>query len=268
MLSTIRILFIGDIVGKIGRRTVASLLPALREEHKPDAVIANAENIAHGKGVTEKALAEMKAAGVDAFTGGNHVWSKSDPTDAELQKNYPLALPANDPRAPASLRLLQLPVAETTLYVLNLLGRFEMHDESSADPFTTFNELRTTLGGKTLLFVDFHAEATSEKVAFGFHVNGRASAVLGTHTHIPTADERILTGGTGYITDVGMTGSNDSVLGVAKEVIIARFLTESKETFIYPETGPAWLNGVILDLDKNTGNCVRLERVQKTLIIK
>lgn len=267
MRGKLTLLFIGDVVGRIGRRAVEETIPRLKKKYAPDCIIANVENLAHGKGVSENTLSEMKRAGIDAFTGGNHIWSKADPTDPAIQNIRPLAIPANDPRTPPEFQIQKIPCGASTLTLINLLGQFEMHDEGIANPYTTFDTLYEEAGNPPVCIVDFHAEATSEKVAFGFHADGRASVVFGTHTHIPTADERILPGGTGYITDVGMTGSNDSVLGVSKKVILDRFVNGGKATFEYPEVGPAWVNAVWCELDKNTGKCVKLERIQEHLTI-
>jgi 2',3'-cyclic-nucleotide 2'-phosphodiesterase len=266
-ISNIHILFIGDVVGKLGRTVLREVLPQWKQEYAPDLVIANVENVSHGKGVMIKHLTELKELGIDVFTGGNHVWSKENPQDETIASIAPFALPANDPQTTAPSRYQVVTVNDVPVTIINLLGTFEMYNEAVTSPFKTFDELFTALHEPKHVFVDLHAEATSEKNAFGFYVDGRASTVVGTHTHIPTADERILAGGTGYISDCGMTGSNDSVLGVAKEVIIKRFLEEEKISFEYPDSGPAWINGVFCELDANTGRCVTMKRLQKTLTI-
>ena len=206
LAKPIRILFFGDVVGKIGRRAVTAILPQWQKKYKPDLVIANVENLAHGKGVTERTLQELKSAGINIFTGGNHIWSKDDPSSEAIQANYVLALPANDPQTPVTHRWQTIPVGEQELYLLSMLGQFQMEGENIRNPFHEFDELYETMEKPKLLLVDFHAEATSEKVAFGLYLDGRASAVLGTHTHVPTADGRILPGQTGYLSDLGMVG--------------------------------------------------------------
>ncbi len=267
MPANIKVLVIGDIVAKLGRSVMQQVLPELKEELQPDLIIANVENLSHGKGVMLKHLQELKDLGVNVFTGGNHVWSKENPLDDSIRAIAPFSLPANDPRTTPPFRFQTISINSVQLTIMNLLGTFEMYNETITNPFVAFDELYEQLHQPKFLIVDFHAEATSEKNAFGFHCDGRASAVVGTHTHVPTADERILAGGTGYISDMGMTGSNDSVLGVAKNVIIKRFLGTEKLSFDYPNTGPAWLNGVSLELDANTGKCATIKRIQKTLTI-
>jgi hypothetical protein len=202
------------------------------------------------------------------FTGGNHVWQKEDPGKDPIASSFPIALPANDPRSAASLWSLTLPLGDEKVFVLSLLGQVGMHEEGTENPFLCFDSMYERLGRPKFLIVDLHAEATSEKVALGHYADGRASLLYGTHTHIPTADERILPRGTGYVTDLGMTGSDDSVLGVSKDVIVKRFLGGAKETFEYPEDGRAWINGLYAEISRETGRCVKVQRIHKQLIIK
>lgn len=262
----IKLILIGDVVAKLGRRVLAETLTALKKKYAPDAIIANIENLAHGTGVTKKTLTELSELGVAAFTGGNHAWKKEDPAGDEIRGNFALALPANDPRTVPQLASASLTVAGETLHIVSLEGQLGMNEEGIGSPFLAFDELYDRLGKPKLLLLDFHAEMTSEKGAMGFYADGRASVVYGTHTHIPTADARILSGGTGFITDIGMTGSNDSVLGVDKSIIIDRFLG-NKKTFEYPEDGPAWLNAIYCELDPKTGHCTMIEQVQEYLTI-
>ncbi|MBI4091041.1 MAG: YmdB family metallophosphoesterase [Candidatus Komeilibacteria bacterium] len=265
-LRHIKLILIGDVVAKLGRKVLAEILPMLQKKYKPDAVIANIENLAHGKGVTKKTLTELSELGVTAFTGGNHAWKKEDPTSDEIRGSFALALPANDPRTVALLASASLKVAGETLHIISLEGQLGMNEEGIGSPFLAFDQLYDGFGKPKLLLLDFHAEMTSEKGAMGFYADGRASVVYGTHTHIPTADARILAGGTGFITDIGMTGSNDSVLGVDKHVIIDRFLG-NKKTFEYPESGPSWLNAIYCELDPKTGHCTMIKQVQEYLTI-
>jgi hypothetical protein len=263
----IRVLILGDIVAKIGRVTAIAALAQWKREYSPDLIIGNIENLTHGKGVTEKTLHEMREAGLMIGTGGNHVWSKEDPNLESVATALPLALPANDSRAGTLGKFQEITVGQAKIIVLNLLGQAGMHDETTENPFLYFDRFYEEAGRPKHVIVDLHTELTSEKVAFGFHVAGRASLVYGTHTHVPTADARILSGGTGYITDLGMTGSDDSVLGVAKEVIIKRFLGAEKLAFDYPETGPAQANGLYAELDTDTGRCSAIRQLQfKTTI--
>jgi len=212
-------------------------------------------------------LAEMSIAGIEVFTGGDHIWSKIDPVEDELQNKYRIALPANDTRTSASLRWQKIKIADQEVFVLNLLGTVFMTNEYTDNPFQKFDELYEEMGKPKLLVVDIHAEATSEKVALGHYLAGRASLVYGTHTHIPTADQRILDEHTGYITDLGMTGSNKDVLGVDRHIIIDRFLEKEKSAFEYPEHGPAWMNAIYCELDITTGKCVKLTRLNAKSLI-
>lgn len=266
MQGKLTILFIGDIVGKLGRTAVKTILPKWQQQYKPDVIVANVENLAHGKGVTRKTLAEMTQLSIDIFTAGDHIWDKAELRREDFS-SFPIALPANDSRTVPHCRWQTVTVGHDTLFVLNLVGQVFMDDEHRQSPFHTFDRVYEEMGKPRFLIVDMHAEATSEKVAFGYYVDGRASLVCGTHTHIPTADARILPSSTGYITDCGMTGSNDSVLGVRKDIIINRFLNATKEVFEYPESGPIWINGVLADLDKKTGTCIKLQLLTEMLTI-
>jgi len=267
MRGSVKLIILGDVVAKIGRQAVADVLPRWGKKYKADAVIANVENLAHGKGITKKTLAELKEAGVAAFTGGNHLWRKHDPASDDIRGEFSVACPANDPRTIPPLRWQTIKTKGGTLFILSLEGQLAMHDEGLTSPFIAFDSLYAEMGTPKMLIVDLHAELTSEKGAFGHYTDGRASVVYGTHTHIPTADTRILPDGTGFITDVGMTGSDDSVLGVEKHIIMKRFLGE-KQTFEYPEQGPAWINAIFCELDPKTGHCTMIEQLQEKLIIK
>lgn len=266
MATSIKILIFGDIVGKLGRTLVETIMPVWRDEFKPDMVIGNVENLAHGKGITTKSLKQMHDAGIQVFTGGNHVWKKTDPGAEEIRGQYRLALPANDSRTIEPLRWQMIPVRGQDFLVINVLGQAYMADEVG-NPFIAFDEIYERNNKPQFVIVDVHAEFTSEKVAFGRYVDGRASVVFGTHTHIATRDERILSQGTGYITDVGMTGSDDSVLGVTYEVIIKRFLGQGKETFTYPETGPGIVNALLCEIDAASGRTLNIRHLTKTMTI-
>jgi 2',3'-cyclic-nucleotide 2'-phosphodiesterase len=263
MSKNITVLVIGEIVGKLGRRVVTKILPAWRAKYRPDLITANVENLAHGKGVTQKTMTEMKMAGIDIFTSGDHIWDKQNPSFDGFERDFPIAVPANDSRAPEKLRWQTFAFGKEEIFVLNLVGQVFMTGEFTGNPFHAFDSIYEEMGKPKLLLVDIHTEATSEKVAFGHFAAGRASVVYGSHTHIPTSDERILNKSTGYITDIGMVGSDDSVLGVDKEVIIDRFLENDKKTFIYPEAGSAWFNGLLCQLDVNSGKCIKIQRLSE-----
>ncbi|MBI3998497.1 MAG: TIGR00282 family metallophosphoesterase [Armatimonadetes bacterium] len=254
-----KILFIGDIVGKPGRRLVAGRLAGLRRAHGVDVVIANGENAAGGMGITPDVADELFAAGVDALTGGNHIWKNREAyqlLDAEPR----LLRPANyPPGVPGRGAGVVKTTGGFTVGVLNLEGRVFMQELD--DPFRIGREQAEVLRAAVpTVIVDFHAEATSEKVALGWHLDGRVSAVVGTHTHVQTSDERILPGSTAYITDVGMTGPRDGVIGMAREAILERFLTQLPVRFeVAP--GPVQLNAVLIDVAAD-GRAQAIERVQ------
>ncbi len=259
-----KILFIGDIVGKISRQAVEKILPKLIKTHKPDLVVANAENLAHGKGVNRKSLDQMKNAGIDVFTSGNHITKKGGYQEILDDPHYNILRPANYPPGLAGKEYLDLKVNKRRLVVINLLGRVFFNEDFDC-PFRKFNQIYKLLKLKKsdILIVDFHAEATSEKVAFGWFADGRASAILGTHTHISTADETILPKGTAYITDVGMVGPEDSVLGVNKDIIIEKFLSQTSTRHELIETGQVVFNSVLVEFAKNSNKATKIKRIKR-----
>lgn len=256
-----RILFIGDINGKAGRKGVQKLLPKLREEIQPDVVIANAENIAHGTGITRSTFEEIRAAGVDACTSGNHAFTKPEGIELLNDPSMPLIRPANFPPDTPGTGIREILVEGKKLLLINLQGRVFMNQDLD-DPFRMLDSLLEASAQPDAILVDFHAEATSEKVAFGHWADGKVSAIIGTHTHIGTADARILPGGSAYITDVGMVGARESVLGVDKDVIIKQFLTQLKAHHVIPETGPVTFNAVLIDTESPTRSR-SIERVDR-----
>jgi 2',3'-cyclic-nucleotide 2'-phosphodiesterase len=256
-----RILFLGDIVGKPGREAVVELLPELREEFAPELVIVNAENAAAGRGVTAPIVQTLLTNGVDVITTGNHVWARAD--ELEFLDTEPRILrPANyPPGSPGRGWGLFRTTQGTLIGVANLIGRALM--EPVDDPFRAADEILTRIAQQTpLIFVDFHAETTSEKTAFGWHCAGRASAVVGTHTHVQTADERLLPGGTAYITDVGMCGPENSVIGMEVQGALTRFRTQLPHHLRVAEGG-ATLCGVVVDLDDKTGRAQGIQRLRR-----
>jgi hypothetical protein len=257
----VNILFVGDVTGKPGRRVLVDRLAALRRIHALDVVIANGENAAGGVGLTGGVAAELFAAGVDVLTGGNHIWQNREAYDL-LDGDPRVLRPANYPAGvPGRGAAVITTPGGARLGVLNLQGRvFMSHIE---DPFRVGREQAEMLRASVpVVVVDIHAEATSEKVALGWYLDGRVSAVIGTHTHVQTADERILPGGTAYITDVGMTGPRDGIIGMAREAILERFLTQLPARFeVAP--GPVQLNAVIVSVDGD-GRATSIERVRVT----
>jgi len=254
-----KILFIGDVVGEPGRRAVRHLVPLLRARHEIDFVIANGENSAGGSGITMNTAAELFAGGVDVITSGDHVWDQKEVTT--LMYNEPRFLrPLNYP--PGTIgqgsTLIERPNLPAVA-VINVQGRTFMQDLDN--PFPVLQAEAERLHGRTrIIFVDVHAEATSEKIALARYVDGRVTAVVGTHTHVQTADEQIFPGGTGYLTDAGFTGPHESVLGRKIEPVIKRFLSNTPQRFEVA-TGRVFLQGVIITADIRTGHTVAIERV-------
>ncbi len=281
-----KILFIGDIVGKGGRKILREVLPQWREKYQPDVVIANVENLAHGKGVTPSTLAEIDQLGIDCYTSGNHIFNKGDLSEECFEKYDKLIRPANFPSGlpghgyyrffkqihpPLTPPLQGGETAGITgvvpspsggglgrgdeyqqFLIINLNGQIFMENqfEGSIDnPFLTIDKLILDQSQKgDIIIVDLHAEATSEKIAFGYYVDGRVTAVLGTHTHVPTVDNRVLPNGTAYLTDVGMTGALNGVIGVKKENVLEKFLhPEGKFKNEVEEEGVLQINGALIE---------------------
>jgi 2',3'-cyclic-nucleotide 2'-phosphodiesterase len=250
--------------GKPGRKAVALVLPELKKKYQPDVTIANAENLAHGVGVTQKTLDECRAAGIDFFTSGNHIWRKEEVNEMLSNPAIPLIRPDNYPPGMAGTGHKILTLGKHSLLVINLNGRVFI-DGDFASPFQAIDDILRHYADTDIhgTLVDFHAEATSEKVAFGHHVDGRVAAVLGTHTHVPTADERILPGGTAYITDVGMAGLKDSVIGVDKDIIIEKFVTEKGRAHDITDHGRCVVNAVFVTIDPQSRRAEHIERVYR-----
>lgn len=255
-----KVLFIGDIVGEPGRKFVKQLLPDLVRTHVPELVIANGENSAGGFGITPAIAEELFALGIHVLTSGNHVWDKKE-IEPYLAKQERLIRPANYPEGTSGFGTTVLATdGSAKVAVLNLEGRVYM--SNLEDPFRVADrEIERLRKDAQAIIVDFHAEATSEKAALAWYLDGKVSAVVGTHTHVQTADERVLPGGTAFMTDVGMTGPSDSVIGVRKEDAINRFLTQRPHKFEIPK-GPVHLDGVLLDIDPHSGKARSIERIK------
>ena len=254
-----RILMIGDVIGKPGRRAVKQLLPSLRSEHGIDLVIANGENTAGGFGLTLDTANELLDSGVDLLTSGNHIWDQKE-IIPYLDEGLPLVRPANYPDAPGRGSLLH-----NNVLVINLMGRVFM--PALDCPFRTADWILEGAAASErppVVIVDFHAEATSEKQAMGWYLDGRVSAVLGTHTHVGTVDARVLPKGTAYISDVGMTGPQDSVIGSETGVVLKRFLTGMPQR-LSVAIGPVLMNSVLVDIDQDTGKALAIERLDRTV---
>jgi metallophosphoesterase (TIGR00282 family) len=253
----VKLLFVGDVVGGIGRRTMAALLPGLRERYEPDFVVVNGENAAGGVGITEKTARELLELGADAITLGNHAYRHREVYDF-LDREERVVRPANYPKGSPGRGHTTVERNGVRLGVVNLSGMVFM--QAVRSPFSEVDALLAEIGGATdAVLIDIHAEATSEKVALGWHVDGRATACLGTHTHVPTADARVLPDGTAYVTDVGMTGPRGGVIGVKREQAIERFLTLTQVRF---ETSPddPWLNAVLIEAD-GEGRATSIEQL-------
>jgi metallophosphoesterase (TIGR00282 family) len=257
-----QILFIGDIVGKPGRQAVASFLPDLQKEYKFDLIIANAENASGGRGLTKEVAHELYDCGIHFLTMGNHVWDQKEIVKF-IDDERRLIRPANYPKGVPGKGYGYVIQNGIKTGIINLSGRIFL--SPLENPFTMVMQLVNTIAAETpVIIVDFHAEATSEKVALGWLLNGKVSAVLGTHTHIQTADARVLDQGTAYITDVGMTGPRDSVLGVKKEIVINNFLTQMPARFEVAG-GTIQINAVVLDIDEKTGKTRQVTPIQRFL---
>lgn len=252
------ILFIGDIVGRPGRNAIKNLLADIIKKYEIEFVIANAENAAGGNGLTKQVTYELFEYGINFITLGNHVWDKKEILEI-IDDEEKMIRPANYPPGTPGRGYKLVQKNNIPIGILNIQGRVYMQPLNC--PFRTADAIIAELIKHTnIIIVDFHAEATSEKVALGHYLDGKVSAVLGTHTHIQTADEKILPKGTAYITDVGMTGPYDSVLGVKKENILYRFLTHMPNRFEVA-TGKAQLNAVVLKINKETGMTENIQRI-------
>jgi len=254
----LRILMIGDIVGRPGRRAVRQTLETIRQELKIDMIVANGENAAGGNGITADVASEIYKYGVDVLTMGNHVWDKKE-IISYIEKDPRMLRPANYPSGSPGRGAAIYNINGTDVGIVNLSGRVYL---SNLDcPFRAADEILERMSGQTkIILVDFHAEATSEKVALGWYLDGKVSAVLGTHTHIQTGDERILPKGTAYITDVGMTGPRNSVIGVKSHLVLEKFLTQMPVRFEVAD-GPYQFNAVVIDIENETGRASSIRRI-------
>ncbi|MFD0943393.1 TIGR00282 family metallophosphoesterase [Savagea faecisuis] len=252
------IIFIGDIVGSIGRDMIFDYVPRLRQKYEADLIIANGENAAAGRGITKRIYDDLLHAGVDVVTMGNHTWDNRDIYDFIDDAEF-LVRPANFSEEAPGQGYTIVEKKGKEIAVINLHGRTFLppHD----DPFKKVDAILEEID-TPIVIVDLHAEATSEKIAMGWHLDGRASFVVGTHTHVQTADERILPGGTAYLTDAGMTGPYDEILGMKKEDVLYRFKTNLPTRFEVPKQGRAQLNGAFIQIDDETGKATHIERIR------
>ncbi len=255
-MDTLNVLFVGDIVGKAGRRALKKFLPFIKKNFNISFVIANVENAAHGNGITEKIYKEIESIGVNCLTSGNHIWNKKEILKWIDTKDNILR-PLNYPDAAPGRGFAKFNIYGIELYVVNLMGRVFMNPLDC--PFRKLDEILKKI--KLPIIVDFHGEATSEKIAFGYYADGKVSAIIGTHTHVQTADNTIFPKGTGYISDVGMTGSFDSIIGGEKEAIIKRFLTGIPYPF-EPAKEKEGLDACIIEIKRDNFLCNNIKRLQ------
>jgi metallophosphoesterase (TIGR00282 family) len=256
-MAVVKLLFVGDIVGSPGRHAVESLVPGLRERHEPDFVVVNGENSAGGLGITERIARALYRAGVDAITLGNHAYRHSEVYDF-LDRDENIVRPANYPKGNPGRGYTVVEREGKRLAVVNLSGMVFL--DAARSPFAEIDAILSELRDRAdHVLVDFHAEATSEKVAMGWYLDGRVTACVGTHTHVPTSDARVLPGGTAYVTDVGMTGPRGGVIGVQKELAIRRFVTMMPVKFETATDDP-WLNAVLIEAGDD-GRATSIEQI-------
>lgn len=261
-MATLRVVCIGDVVGETGRSMFQKHVPRLKKELNIDAVLVNGENSGpNGRGITPRIVHFFKHNGADVVTTGNHIWAQKE-IYPYLANNTDLLRPANFPSGCPGVGVTTFACRGYTVGVINVQGRIFMREHVDC-PFRTADSILSYLRSKTnIIIVDMHAEASSEKKSLAFFLDGKVSAVVGTHTHVQTADEQILPGGTGYITDLGMAGSLYSSLGMKKDAIIHNFLTQMPAKFMVETTPPIIMTGVIIDIDTSSGKTVAIERVK------
>lgn len=256
-----RVLMIGDAVGRPGREAISSILPGLRDELKLDFVVANGENSAGGVGITPKTMDELLSSGVDVITTGNHVWDKVDIVPVFEQGSEQVLRPMNYPPTTPGKGYTFL----RGVLVVNLIGRVFVGTFDC--PFRAVDKILSEMTEcPKAILVDFHAEATSEKKAMGWYLDGKVSAVVGTHTHVPTADTRILPGGTAYVTDLGMCGALNSVIGVEVDEVLTRFLHQTPSRLKVATSGPMGFNSVLMEIDETTGKATYISREDRQLV--
>src|SRR5438093_5522553 len=254
-----KILFVADVVGHPGRDALKAILPALKKELTPDLTIVNGENAAGGFGLTAKIAGELKSHGADVITSGNHVFAQKEFV-GELPGLERVLRPANYPPAAPGQGWCVVDAGGRQVLVMNLIGRVFL--ESLDDPFRAADSILAAHPEARIVFCDMHAEDTSEKTAMGWYLDGRASAVVGTHTHIPTADARILPGGTAYVTDVGMVGPRDGCIGMDKDIVVQRFLSGVPNRFVVA-SGPVTFNSVLVTINPSSGQATSIQRIDR-----
>ncbi len=260
-----KILFFGDIDGKIGRQAVLKVLPQWKKKYNPDVIVANADNVTHGKSINKKHFTLLREAGVNIFTAGDHTIEREETLELLKDESLPVLRPFNIKGDYPGKGVMTFSLNNHQLLIICLLGQVFI-DKEVESPFVSLDSILQDFSQEKNIIVDFHAEATSEKAALGWYADGRVSAVLGTHTHVQTADERLLRKGTAFISDVGFCGAYDSVIGVDKDEIINYFLTGKKFKMKIPETGEAVVNAVLIDVDKQ-GRSQKIVRLREIVLI-
>jgi metallophosphoesterase (TIGR00282 family) len=271
-----KVLVIGEVVGKLGRQAVAQKLPELKEQHQPDLILTNAENSAHGLGMTEKTIAALLESGVNFITSGNHFANRRDILGRMDDPTFPVIRPANYPPGTPGRGFARVEVGARQVLIINLMGRVFIKEDFE-DPFRIVDaileqeipqegvDVNTDTDPATIppVIIDFHAEATSEKVAFKHHLDGRAALIIGSHTHVPTADAQITEKGTAYISDIGMVGPHDSVIGMQKQIVLESFRTQIQPPFEVEEEGPVEFNAILVDIDPKTRRATNIEQIRE-----
>ncbi|MFA6171368.1 MAG: TIGR00282 family metallophosphoesterase [Patescibacteria group bacterium] len=267
----LKVLFIGDVSGRVGREAIAKLLPKIKKENKIDLVIANADNIAHGKGVTEATIKELMDSGIDFFTGGDHAFDREKSLENVYPSDLPILRPANWPQSAPGKGFFVLKKNKFKVLIINLIGRVFFKTPYDC-PFREVDRIlaNPSLPAKNLsaIIIDIHAEATSEKVALKNYLDGRVSAVIGTHTHVQTADEEITKNKTAYITDAGMAGFADGIIGVEKEKVLETYLDGISRAHVIPDRGRAIFNAVVIAIDEKTRKAKSIKRITEFVEIK
>lgn len=269
-MGVIKILFLGEAIGRPGRKAVLKALPNLLKKYNPDFTLLNGEQLAGGKGLTLNTVLEMQEAGIDLITTGNHVWDKREFIEFLDDKSIPVIRPANYPPGVPGRGYQIVEKDSKAILVMNLMGRsfFKDHYDS---PFFKADEILKNHSGLNsspkVIIVDFHAETTSEKQSLGFYLDGRTSAVIGTHTHISTCDLRILKGGTAYVTDIGMIAPEDSILGEKKEAVIEHHLTQLPHRYKVAPEGPCYFNAVFMEISSKSGKAKKVTKIKKIVKI-
>lgn len=269
MSKKLKFLIIGDIFGSLGRSAVSKELSSLKRKYKPDLIIANAENLTHGAGLSPRTIEELQKAGVQYFTGGNHMFDNQNGIEALKIMPTVVIRPANWHEEVAGVGFLEINVADKKVLLINLIGQLFMK-QPYHNPFEAVEKIMKhhDVEQYSAILIDMHAEASSEKIGMGYFLDGQASAVWGTHTHVPTADERILPQGTGFITDIGMTGPLDSVIGMSSDGVVKKFrYPNDKIKISITEEGQYVFNAIYLEVSASDRTCTHIERIQKVGLI-